>query len=236
MKTIGIAASVMLAAFAGTVSDAVGQNVVKDLGGGTGVLVDGSDGGCGNLVFYSDLSYENGYSWSYGGVVAPDYGVFAECIPGPGKICSVVADLTRINDLGFKVDIFVYEDDGGLPGATVATFLDNDPGPVAFWPSVSRHSFPIDTECLSDPFYVAVGWSEGSTGVDELFIAADEDGPGGGCTLTKVAPGIGFPTGWNNVSVAWGPTAAIGVGAEVLACDPTPVIESGWGQIKALYK
>ena len=27
------------------------------------------------------------------------------------------------------------------------------------------------------------------------FIAGDEDGPGGGCPRTKIAPGIGWPTG-----------------------------------------
>ena len=57
----------------------------------------------------------------------------------------------------------------------------------------------------------------------------------GTVVLTNIAPGIGFPTGWNDVSVVWGPTVALGIGAEVLPCEPTPTKTTSWGAIKALY-
>jgi hypothetical protein len=44
------------------------------------------------------------------------------------------------------------------------------------------------------------------------FVAADTNGFGG-CPFSNIAPGIGYPTGWNNVSVVWGPTQSIGIGA-----------------------
>lgn len=213
--------------------------VAGETGPGIGFLIGNTEGtDCGSLVFHTDSSYENGYAWRYGGVQPPDYGAFAECIDGPAKLCSVVADLTRINDLGLRpVDVFVYGDDGGIPGAVLASYPGNDPGPIGFWPSVTRHVFPVTVECLGvdAPIYVAVYDSEASFGISSYFVGADLDGPGGGCTLTKIAPGIGYPTGWQNVSIVWGPTQALGLGAEIVPCDPVPVLETSWGRIKTLY-
>ena len=66
-------------------------------------------------------------------------------------------------------------------------------------------------------------------------LGRDLDGPGG-CAMTNIAPGIGYPTGWQNVSVTWGPTQALGIGAEVTPCDPVPTMESSWGRVKSLYR
>ena len=67
------------------------------------------------------------------------------------------------------------------------------------------------------------------------WVGADLDGPGG-FPYTNIAPGIGFPTGWQDVSVLWGPTQALGIGAEVLPCDPVPTVGTTWGRIKALLR
>lgn len=206
------------------------------VGPGSGTLSGSIEGGCGTLFMTSDGTYEDGYTWGGAGIVPPDFGAFAECIPGPVRLCSVVADLTRINELGFPVDVFVYNDGGGVPGAVIASSLDNDPGPVGFWPTVTRHVFAIDVPCADTqaPVYVGVFWDD-LEGPNELFIAADLDGFGGGCPLTNIAPGIGYPTGWNNVSVVWGTARALGIGAETLPCDPVPVETTSWGQIKSLF-
>jgi hypothetical protein len=66
------------------------------------------------------------------------------------------------------------------------------------------------------------------------LIGADLDGPGS-APKTNIAPGIGFPTGWQNVSVAFGPTRALAIGAEIVECQPTPAKQSTWGIVKALY-
>jgi hypothetical protein len=201
-------------------------------------LIDPGDNTCpGTLVFNADGTYENGYAWRYGGIVPPDYGAFAECYFGPASICSAVFDFsTTGTQAGQSMDIFVYCDDGaGHPGAVLCSARVT-PGPIAFWPSVSRHSFDFTPKCDAcdcDAWWVAY-WGNWPGNVQGWFIAADLDGFGG-CPFTNIAPGIGYPTGWNNVSVVWGPTMALGIGANVKGCEPSPTLDSTWGQIKSLY-
>lgn len=196
------------------------------------VLIESGDGGCGTLVMNADGTYENGFAWRYGGIVPPDYGAFAECYSGASKLCSAVYDFsTTGTQAGQSMDIFVYNDAAGAPGPVVFTSRVT-PGPVAFWPSISRHTFAIDTPCTADAWWVAY-WGNWPGAVQGWFVGADLDGFGG-CPFTNIAPGIGYPTGWNNASVVWGPVQAIGIGAEVVPCG-VPVIESTWGQIKNLY-
>lgn len=65
-------------------------------------------------------------------------------------------------------------------------------------------------------------WPEWPQDVQGWFVGADLDGFGGGCPYTNIAPGLGYPTGWNHVSIVWGPTRALGIAAEVTECT-TPV-------------
>ncbi len=65
-------------------------------------------------------------------------------------------------------------------------------------------------------------------------MAADLNGPGG-CPFTCIAPGIGYPTGWQDVDTVFGPTRAVGIGTWVRE-PPTPVQEKSWGAVKALYR
>jgi hypothetical protein len=197
-------------------------------------LFDPGDGGCGTLVFNADGTYENGFAWRYGGIVPPDYGAFAECYFGLTKLCSAVYDLsTTGTQAGQSMDIIIYCDAGGTPGP-VAYTTSVVPGPIAFWPSISRHTFTIDADlCDCDAWWVGY-WGNWPGEIQGWFIGADLDGFGG-CPYTNIAPGIGFPTGWNHVSVVWGPTQAIGIGAETTPCL-IPVIETTWGQIKDLYQ
>lgn len=58
----------------------------------------------------------------------------------------------------------------------------------------------------------------------------------GGCPYSYIAPGIGYPTGWNNVGVAWGPKKVLGIGVELTDCGLVPTRKSTWGGIKALFK
>jgi hypothetical protein len=199
------------------------------------VLNDPGDGGCGTLVFNADGTYENGFAWRYGGIVPPDYGSFAECYFGPAKLCSGVFDFsTTGTQAGQSMDIYVYCDAGGAPGPVAGVSVGNVPGPIAFWPSISRHTFGLAVDvCDCDAWWIGY-WGNWPGDIQGWFIGADLDGFGG-CPYTNIAPGIGFPTGWNHVSVVWGPTQALGIGAEVNACDGSPVIESTWGQIKNLY-
>ncbi|MEZ4650904.1 MAG: hypothetical protein R3E97_19400 [Candidatus Eisenbacteria bacterium] len=74
-----LALAVLVPAFA------VAAEVTNETGVGTGTLIGSSEGGCGTLLFNSDETYENGYTWSYGGIVAPCYGAFVECYRGRRK-------------------------------------------------------------------------------------------------------------------------------------------------------
>lgn len=210
-------------------------NESTSTGLGNGVLQDNQDGGCGALVMNSDGSYENGYAWQYGGVVAPDYGAFAEGYATPNqKFCSVVMDLTQTgNAAGGVCDVYAWADAAGTPGAVLGVTVGFGPTGIAFWPSASRHVASIDADCANTTW---VGyWGNWPGQFTKWYVGADLDGFGG-LPYTNIAPGIGYPTGWNNVSIVWGPTQAIGLGGELVDCEPSPTEETTWGQIKNLYK
>jgi hypothetical protein len=199
-------------------------------------LNDAFDGGCGTLLFNSDGGYENGFAWQYGGTVAPDYGSFAESYSTPGmQACSIVLDLTQTGyQAGQTLDAYAWGDAGGVPGAVLNVSTGATPGTIAFWPSLSRHAFSLtpNNNCGDTTWTGYWGnWPDAHSG---WFVGADTNGFGG-TPLTNIAPGIGYPTGWNNVSIVWGPTQAIGCGGEFVSCD-VPVEEATWGQIKNLYK
>jgi hypothetical protein len=200
-------------------------------------LIDPGDNSCPDalLSMNHDGTSENGYAWRYGGIVAPDYGAFAECYPG-GSVCGAVFDLsTTGTQAGQSMDIYYYCDNGGIPGAVQAV-MRVTPGPIAFWPSVSRHTFTLPEKvdmCCDGTLWVAY-WGNWPGEIQGWFVAADLDGFGG-CPYTNIAPGIGYPTGWNNVSVVWGPTQALGIGVLSKACGGVPVLDSTWGEIKNLY-
>ena len=63
--------------------------------------------------------------------------------------------------------------------------------------------------CLLCAVSFPIYWANFSNQMCGYFIAADTNGFGG-CPMTNVAPGIGYPTGWNPVSVIWGPTQSLG--------------------------
>lgn len=202
-----------------------------------GTVENQGDGGCGTLVFNADGTYENGFCWRYNGVVPPYYGAFAECYSSAEEVsvCSVVLDLTQLGTYaGQTSDIYVWDDAGGVPGNVLCVRLDFDPGTPAFWPSVSRHTAILDGCCTSGDFWVGC-WGNWPGEGCAYFFAADLDGPGG-CPYTNIAPSSTWPTGWQNVSVVWGPTAAMGIGAEIHPCGATPTHATTWGRIKGLYR
>jgi hypothetical protein len=226
--------STLLAVAALVVGGSASAIDFAEVGTGQGVLVDPGDAQCGTLVFNADGSYENGYAWQYGGVVPPDFGAFAECYFFENEVCANVFDLSQVGgQAGQTMDSYVWDDAGGIPGAVNCVVVGADPGPVAFWPSVSRHTIPMPLCCTGEAWWVGY-WGNWPGLMTAWFIGADLDGFGG-CPFTHIAPGIGFPTGWTNVSVVWGPTQALGIGCEVNPCEPTPTIETTWGAIKNLY-
>ena len=219
---------------------AVGSAAASDprgsLGPGEGVVARGDEPtGCGTFVMNADADYENAYNWQYGGVAPPQYGAMAECYDGPLTVCSIILDATGIGipEESFA-DLYVWRDLDGLPGEVVTLVPHVFVGPLPIWPDVVRHVFDVpDVECV-DRAWVGY-WPDHPGWQAYWFIGADLDGPAG-CAMTNIAPGIGYPTGWQNVSVTWGPTQALGIGAEVIPCDPVPTMKSSWGRVKSLYR
>jgi hypothetical protein len=208
---------------------AYAANVVQT-GVGTGVLENPTDGGCGTLYLNADAGYENGYTWQYAGVVPPQYGAMAECYDLAGTVCAQIFDFTQIGYYaGQTMDAYIW-DGGAVPGAVMNVAPGINPGAPAFWPSISRHSVAVSVG-VGGPFFTGY-WPNWPGAIHGWFVGADLNGFGG-CPLTNIAPGIGYPTGWNNVSVVWGPTQAIGLGVEL--GEGVPVESTTWGQIKNLY-
>jgi hypothetical protein len=188
----------------------------------------------GSLIMNYDGTADcDGYCWQYGGIVPPYYGAFAECYQFEGMVCGIELNLFGIGYPCFGCDLYVWEDAGGEPGNVLSVTRDVDPCPVAIWPNVSTHDFAIDNLPVDGPFWVGY-WTDASDRVCPYFIAADCQFSNG-CPMTNIAPGVGYPTGWNSVSLVWGPTQAIGIGVWKLD-EGTPTAETSWGRVKADFK
>jgi len=188
------------------------------------------------LLIHADGTYESVCVWQYGGNIPPDFGAFAENYQGAAQVDSVVLDVTRLfGFIGTFADIYVWGDEGGVPGEVLRLVEDVWLLNVPSWPTVGRNCIGLpEPVCVGDTWWVGF-WGRWPNNQADFFIAADLDGPGGGSPMTKIAPGQGFPTGWHGVALVWGPTAALGIGAVVEEC-PTPVESETWGSIKALYR
>jgi len=201
-----------------------------------GITLPGPDSNpCGGTLLLNwDGSAECGYGWQYGGVAPPYYGAFAECFEFEGELCGIELILTGIGYPCFGSDLYVWDDDGGIPGIVLSLTQDVDPCPVATWPNLSTHDFAIEHVPVSGSFWVGF-WTDNSNSPCPYFIGADCYGPETGCPLTNIAPGIGYPTGWQNTSIVWGPTACLGIGAWCVE-EGTPAREASWGTIKADFR
>ncbi len=200
-----------------------------------GVLVKGREL-CGPVLIHSDDVYESAFGWQYGGVQAPTYGAFAECYTGTGQICAAVFDLTRVSgDLPpATMDAYVWEDGGGIPGSVLCVATGHEPAPIAFWPQTSREEVPFPDCCVSGQWWIGY-WPNWPGEIARWYVAVDDTNERG-CTQTSYAPGIGYPTGWHDVTQAFGSAQSLGIGAELVSCSPTPVRGETWSRVKAIYR
>lgn len=195
-----------------------------------------AQGNC-ELLLHADGSWESGYAWEQWESPPPDYGAFAERYSGDGAICGIALWGTQI---GFEsaalFDAFVwwgnFED---VPGTVICAAIGNDPPPIALWPAFTRIDVPMDDCCVFGQWWVGFrgAWQE-SPG---FYVLADLDGPTQALSLTKVAPGLGFPEGWQNSGIARGEEPkALAIGALVKPCSPVIVEGATWGRVKSLYR
>ncbi len=193
---------------------------------------------CGELLLHGDGTWETAYGWDAWQSPPPDYGAFAECYTGQGELCAVVMWGTQaglFDPDGY--DAFIWADDGfGLPGGVVCSAIGQDAGGVPLFPNFKRIEAPLNGCCVSGSWWVGFrgAWGGGTPG---FYIGADYDGPNEGCPMTKIAPGLEYPEGWQHVSVLAGePTKSLAIGALIRACAPVAAAPATWGKVKSLYK
>lgn len=184
-----------------------------------------------------DRVYENAISWQFEGVLAPDLGALAQVYPARRILCGVVLDLTQNGGQATqRMDLYIWDNDSGRPGAVRALVTAANPGPVATWPIIGRHVLALPEPTCAEVDSVWVGyWPSWIAEPAGWFVGADLDGPPTR-SVTKIAPGLGFPSGWQNTSTAWGPVSTLGIGLSFAPCVPDPVISSTWGSIKSLFR
>jgi hypothetical protein len=174
--------------------------------------------------------------WQYGGIMPPCYGAFAECYDTGEEaryVCGVQLLLTGLGYPCHPCNVYVWSDDGGVPGTVLSVTAGADPCPVATWPSASTHDFAVEPVLIQGAFWTG-WWADFSQQPCGYMTTNDFDGVSG-CPYTNIAPGLGYPTGWHDVAYVWGPMRAIGIGAWVRD-ETVPTRESSWGRVKRVYQ
>jgi len=190
----------------------------------------------GVLIHDHDGSFEDAYSWQYGGVLSPYYGAIGEAYDlGAGTIACGAYWLTGL--YGYEppmaADLYVWEGGvGSAPGAVVSMLPSVQFEGIPQWPTIGECDVDLGIP-VAGPFTLGY-WPIWPGAIADFFCAADLDGPPGH-PWTCIAPGIGYPSGWQDPSIVWGPTSAMGCGA-YFEGDPTPAQSPTWGAIRAMFR
>ena len=198
----------------------------------------------GGRVANHDGTFEGGYCWQFGGVVPPYYGAYAEGFEGMGSV-GVECGIYWFSQVGYfagaPMDAYVWE--GGFcteppgpynpPGAVLCVVPGVVPTNIPLWPEVGENQ--VEFGCCSVGSDFAVGyWADFSQDICEWFIMGDDNGFGG-CPWTCIAPGIGYPTGWQSIALIFPGCLSLGIEATILE-EPSPAESQTWGSLKALFE
>jgi hypothetical protein len=227
-----LVAIVLLSALPSGASNAVSLGYSDE----TTIVGPGTDAcASGSLIQNHDGSFENGYAWGYAGCVPPYYGAFGEGFSlGSGIIYCGAYWLTTLPDFWEDppADCYVWEGGvGSSPGAVLAVVTGVEFWGIPSWPTVRQFDVDLNVS-VGGPFTIGL-WPDWPGGLIDYFIAADENGPMGH-PWTNIAPGIGYPSGWQDPAVVWGETRSMGCG--VYFEQGTPVESETWGSVKSLFR
>ena len=186
----------------------------------------------GVLIHSHDDSFETAVAWSGAAVQPPYFGAFAESYDlGQVNIECGAFWLTQTG--GFvddTADIYIWS--GGItgePGGVLWMLSDHLFAPPAVWPNLSQHNVEIG-HCIDGEFTIGLRPNHGAAAI--IFTGMDRDTDSN--PWTCIAPGIGYPEGWQHPSVVFGhPQVTMGIG--VHATGFTRVQSSTWGAVKALF-
>ena len=216
---------------------AAAPDLLVTLGPGEGAAVPSpAEPPCdGVLLEHGDGSWEYAYAWRNESVALPDFGGFGEGYTATGSVCGMRAYLTTTpghGDFGY-MNALVYDSDGTNPGNVLSVTVDILVEQLSFWPEVSIREFEVTPTDVDGEFFVYL-WPNWPGAWERWYFAVDRTGLPG-LPRTKIVPGFGYPSGWQNPNVAFGPTKAMGVGAYVEE-GPSPVASASWSQIKSLFR
>ncbi|MBD3237809.1 MAG: hypothetical protein GF330_13990 [Candidatus Eisenbacteria bacterium] len=166
----------------------------------------------GELLYNHDDGFEGGFCWQFAGSAPPYYGCFGEAFDlGPGMVEAGAFWLTQIGYFaGGSMDCYIWQ--GGVtkdPSAVLCVLPGIVPESIPFWPSCERSDVEID--CWVDGEFTIGWWADNSDQACQWYACADYNGSGGD-PWTCIAPGIGYPTGWEDPSIVWGTTNSMGIG------------------------
>ena len=201
--------------------------------GQTTILPNPGEDCFGIYTYNHDGTFENGYCWLYGGIVPPYYGALAEGFSNVGNLisCVTIYFTTTGGGIGLPIDLYFWA--GGIdspPGEVLLVCPDLVPENVPYWPDIGENVFELYGPSAGGSITVGY-WDDFYSG--GFFVAADEDGPGGH-PWTNIAPGIGYPTGWQPANTIWRDCQSLGIGIHQILFSP--IESSTWGEIKALYQ
>ena len=100
-----------------------------------------------------------------------------------------------------------------------------------FLSTLAQNDFEVDLD-VSGEFTVGYR-ADFSLTLCGWFIGMDQDGFGG-YPWTNIAPGSGYPTGWQTPALVWGTVQSLGFGV-YFGTGCSPVEEATWGEVKALF-
>lgn len=200
-----------------------------------GAVVPASNHDCTGTRFHNhDETFEGAFCWQYGGVMPPFYGAFAEGFDlGAARIECGTIWVTRVWDFApHPYDLYIWE--GGIsvpPGNVLHVVTGCIPENIPLWPTMGANSAEIG-QAVETEFALGY-WTDFSAMQCAYFLGGDLDGTGG-FPWTCIVPGIGYPTGWQDPSLVWGPIRSLGLGGTYTEI-PTPMESETWGGIKRLF-
>lgn len=230
MENVGTLLAVLVLTASANASDFDSIGYSKE----TTVIARNSAHCTGIYVQNCNATFENGYCWPPAGIVPPYYGASGESYDfGCVTVECIRLYLTQTGQYqGQPLDIYVW--DGGIsskPGAIQTVVPGVVPSNVPFWPTIGENDFEV---CLSVQGDFTVGYCYTYVCWYDCYIAVDEDGPSGH-PWTNIAPGIGYPTGWQHPNVMWPGCVSLGIGFYMWT-GFSPVNDGTWGAIKALFE
>jgi len=175
----------------------------------------------------ADNSYEAALSWTGSGT-AGHYGTFAEPFELPtdrdGSPCLAILQFSdNGNHVETEIDLIFWADDDGQPGEVLGMLEGLPLGYIAEWPSLAQRTqevYELQPIGIRGKF-----WAGLRAVVDpdkcSLMMLADVSGDpnqGQRRAMTRIAPGLGYPEGWQSLEVLLGQPAALGIGVVVGWC------------------